>query len=91
MWVPFGTPTSRRVLSVSRGVTRAQLLVVRFIWVHVGSLGREMGSSGSFGVAWVNLDAPRHRRVPWGLRGFTGAGQKVVGFVGVRVGSLERA
>ena len=58
-WVPSGAPSGSRVHSGSRGFTRASLGDVGFILVCLGSLGRNKGSSGSFGLVWRPLCAPK--------------------------------
>ena len=71
--------------SGSRDITLARLVVVRFIRVHVGSLGRSQWEPGLPGWAWVRsgahsrfilirlglFSAPRGRRVHSGVLGFT--------------------
>ena len=49
-WVDSGASRGRRVDAGSR---RAGLVVVEFILCLVGSLGRSLVSSGSFGVTWI--------------------------------------
>ena len=49
-WVQSSAPRGRRVHWGMRGLTRVRLVVVGFIRVRVGALGR---ASGSFGFAQV--------------------------------------
>ena len=72
----------RRVPSGSRGFTRARIVVVGFIRVHVGSLTR------SIKLACIHSDTDRSHR---GFVRVTGAPFCVAGFTGFRVGSHGRA
>ena len=87
-WVYSGASRGRPVHSGSRQFTWARVGIVGIILFLVGSVGRIMVSSGSFGFTWVNLGASRCRRVHSGSFGFTGARLMFVGFIRVRVGSL---
>ena len=75
-WVQSCAPRSYLVHSGSRGFTQTLILVLVYIRVRVGSLGRDMGgrvrvgslscslkSLGSFWFAWVHSAAPRHAKL----------------------------
>ena len=64
-------------------------MVVGFIGVRVGSIGRAQGSSGLFGFAWVHSGTPMCLRVHSGSREFTLAHIEIVGFIPFRVGPLR--
>ena len=90
-WVHWCAAKVRRLQSGSRGLIRARLVVVGFIWRRVVSLRRTEGSSGSFGLAWVYFGAHSGRRVHPGSLGFTRAHIWVVGFIGVRECTIRLA
>ena len=73
----------------SRLFTLARLVVVGFIPVRVGLLGRAEGSSGSFGFACIHCGgrwgSPVHSR----SRGFALAHLVVVSLIQVREGLLR--
>ena len=89
-WVHSGvrrfTPARLAVVGVRVGYLWRARGVVGFIRVRIGSLGRAIGSLGSFGFTWVLSGPPRSRRVHSRSRSFTREGLGVFGFIRVRVG-----
>ena len=67
LWVHSVAHRGSRVHWGSRAFTRARPVVVVFIRVRMGSFGRALWSSGSFGFAWCHFGTPRGSRVNLGL------------------------
>ena len=71
-------------------VHSVRIRFVGIIRVHLGLLGRLLGSSGSFGIALVHSCVLRGRRVHSCSRGVAGERLGVTWFILVRVGSIGR-
>ena len=82
-----GSPVDWR----SRFFSPARLVVVGFIPVRVGLLGRAECSSGFFGFAWINCGGRWARPVHSRSRGFALALLVVVSLIQVREGSLRHS
>ena len=78
----------RQVHSGSRWFTGVGLGIIGFIRFR---LGRDKGSSCSFGFAWVHSSTPRIRPVYSRSFGFTQSRLGGVGFSRIRLGSLMLA